>query len=178
MLSLYPGSVPSSLGELPSGEGATRATLRHMVDLVKEYKKDVGIGTLARQLIGGTLGATNTKDYSGYVRALQHFVRDNIRYVPDVEGVEMLQTPVRTLQIRTGDCDDKSVLLASLLASIGLATRFIALAFNNGPFSHVLTQVRLGTSWIPLETIIDGAEPGWFPDNPAPSAYMLAHVSR
>lgn len=132
---------------------------------VLEYKKDIGIVTLARQLIETVPGTANGKNYRDFVRALQHFVRDQIRYVPDVDGVETLQTPTRTLQIRTGDCDDKSTLLAALLASIGLATRFIALGFKGGPYSHVMVQVKLGTRWIPLETIVDEKEPGWFPDH-------------
>lgn len=166
MLSLYPAVVPATLQALPDGVEGIIATLNAMVRMTRTYKKDVGIITLARQLIDYAPGSANEKNYSDFVRILQHFVRDQIRYVRDPHnGPEMVQTPPRTLQIRTGDCDDKSVLLASLLASIGLPTRFTALGFNDGPLSHVLAEVRLGTSWIPLETILDGIEPGWFPPN-------------
>lgn len=163
-LSLVPASVPMTVQGLPEGEGAIRETLRQMVALVRQYKKDIGIITLARQIIDAAPGPANAKNYRDFVTLLQHFVRDRIRYVPDIHDTEMLQTPIRTLQIATGDCDDKATLLAALLASIGFATRFVALGFKNGPYTHVLAEVKLGTRWVPLETILDGKEPGWFPD--------------
>jgi transglutaminase-like putative cysteine protease len=163
VLSLVPGAVPAMLQGLPDGVDGIRATLKLMTNVAAKYKKDIGIVTLARQLIATAPGTANAKNNSDFVRLIQHFVRDQIRYVRDIRNTEMLQTPIRTLQIRTGDCDDKATLVSSLLESIGLQTRFVALAFNDGPYSHVLAEVRLGTSWIPLETIIDGVEPGWFP---------------
>lgn len=174
-LSLIPAAVPARLAGLPEGEAGIKATLRYMVAYVRTYKKDVGIITLARQLLDGAPGSANGKNFSDFVTLLQHFVRDKIRYVRDPHnGPEMVQTPIRTLDIRTGDCDDKATLLAALLASIGLATRFVAIGLNSGPLSHVLAEVRLGNAWVPLETILDDKEPGWFPDNV--TTYMVAHV--
>lgn len=155
--------VPNTLAGLPEGVAGVRATLAHMVRFARQYKKDVGVGTLARQLVERVPGSANAKNYAEFIRELHRFVRDQIRYVPDIRGVETLQTPVRTLQIRTGDCDDKATLLAALLASIGFATRFVALAYNDGPYSHVLTEVKLANRWIPLETIIDGMDAGVYP---------------
>lgn len=174
MFSLESAIVPATLQALPDGVDGIRATLKLMVKTTRQYKKDIGIVTLARQLIDSAPGTANEKNYIDFVTLLQRFVRDEIRYVRDIHGVEMLQTPTRTLQIRTGDCDDKSTLLASLLASIGLPTRFLALGFDSGPFTHVIAEVKLGTRWIPLETILDGKEPGWFPPNV--TTYMPAHV--
>jgi transglutaminase-like putative cysteine protease len=175
VLSLYPAVVPSTLQDLPDGVDGIVATLNAMVRMTRVYKKDVGIITLARQLIDQAPGSANAKNYSDFVCLLQHFVRDQIRYVRDPHnGPEMVQTPPRTLQIRTGDCDDKSVLLAALLASIGLPTRFTAVGFNDGPLSHVLPEVKLAAKWIPLETILDGVEPGWFP--PGVTSYCIRNV--
>lgn len=147
-----------------------RTTLRYMVGCARQYKKDVGIRTLAQQLCDHLA----SKDYSGEMRACQHFVRDQIRYIRDVDGVETLQTPPRTLDMRSGDCDDKATLLASLLGSIGFPTRFVAVGLNDQPYSHVLCEAQLGTRWIPCETIVPGIEPGWFPPNV--TSYMKAHV--
>lgn len=169
-LSLYPASVPSELSGLPEGVDGIRATLKQMVRLARLYKKDAGIMTLARQLCD----SLPEKDYAAEMTCLQHFVRDAIRYVRDIHDVEMLQTPIRTLEIRAGDCDDKSTLLAALLASMGFPTRFVAVGFKDGPYSHVLAEAQLGTKWIPLETIVAGREPGWFPDGV--TRQMVAHV--
>jgi len=135
-----------------------------MSALVRRYKTDTGIRLLAQQLTNGL----RSHDVSGEITTLQHFVRDRIRYVKDVDGVETLQTPVYTLQVGSGDCDDKSVLLATLLASIGYQPMFFAIGLNGAPFSHVLAGVMLGTRKIPLETIVAGREPGWMPPEANP----------
>lgn len=95
-----------------------------------------------------------SKDWLCEVRTLHAFVRDAIRYQLDVRDVETLRTPELVLRERAGDCDDKSVLLASLLEAIGHPTRFVALAFGAppAPFSHVYVETRVGDRWIALET--------------------------
>lgn len=91
-------------------------------------------------------------DRPAEVQVLFEFVRDRIRYVRDVRGVETLQAPERTLQLKQGDCDDKATLLVALLLTIGHPARFHAVGFTPGRFSHVYVETRLGGSWIPLET--------------------------
>lgn len=115
-----------------------------------------------RQLALSLIAGLPPKDLAGEVRALHAFVRDRIRYVRDVAGVETVQTPERTLQNAAGDCDDKSTLLAALLESIGFRTRFEAVGFVPGRWSHVLVQALVHGRWVPLETTLD-VQPGWRP---------------
>lgn len=177
-MSLYPAVAPSSLQGIPPGIDGTRATLKAMVRYARSGQKDVGVITLARNLLKSA--GIAEKDWRGEMTALQHFARDQIRYTRDPENAEMVQTPARTLDIQTGDCDDKATLLAALLGSVGFPTRFVAVGFRGGPYSHVLVEARLGTRWIPLETIIAGKEPGWFPGSdpgsPPVTRQMVAHV--
>lgn len=157
---------PSILQGLPSGDAGIRVTLDKMVALVNQYKTDAGIHELARRLVGGLPPQNSAAAGPLYVKRLQHFVRDNVQYVYDVDGVETLQTPPYTLQVGTGDCDDKATLLNTMLASIGYPTLFIAVStVPTKEFTHVLAGVKLGTREIPLETILPGKEPGWFPGN-------------
>ncbi len=100
------------------------------------------------------------------IERLWRFVRDQIRYVRDVHGVETVQTPERTLQIGQGDCDDKATLLAAMLESIGHPARYVALAFQPSNFSHVLVETKVGrgprATWIAMETT--ELKPfGWYP---------------
>lgn len=141
-----------------------------MVSIARAYKTDLNIRTLAVQLVQPCA----PKDRRAELATLQHFVRDQIRYVGDVDGVETLQTPIQTLKLSAGDCDDKATLLSSLAGAIGFPTRFCAIGVNGEPFSHVMCQAMLGQSWINCETIIPGAEIGWFP--PDATSHMLAHV--
>lgn len=136
------------LGALPSGPAGVRATLKIMKRWRDQYKTNPTIRNLALQLTTGL----PQKDHRGEIERVHAFVRDSIRYVRDVAGVETLQTPLKTLELRAGDCDDKSTLIATLLASIGYPTRFVAVGFAPGRFSHVFAEVRRGTAWIALET--------------------------
>lgn len=102
------------------------------------------------------------KDWFGEAKRIHQYVRDDIRYVKDIRGVETVQTPERTLINKAGDCDDKSVLASALLESIGHPTRLVAIAFHPGKFIHVFPEVRIRGQWIAVET----TEPkplGWKP---------------
>lgn len=92
------------------------------------------------------------KDFEGEARALFRFVRDDIRYVRDIRGVETLHRPQDMLKIQAGDCDDKATLLAALIEAIGGRTRFIAVAMVPGQFCHVWVQAWLNGRWVDLET--------------------------
>lgn len=102
------------------------------------------------------------KDWQAEMQAIFAFVRDRIRYVRDVAGVETVATPVKTLELGQGDCDDKTTLLAALLGTIGCETRFVALGFAPGHYSHVILEAQCNGEWVPL----DPTEPvgiGWRP---------------
>lgn len=109
------------------------------------------------------------KAYKAEIERLWAFVRNQIRYVRDVHGVETIQTPERTLDIGQGDCDDKATLLAAMLESIGHPARFVAMAFTSNNYSHVLTETKIGhgykAMWFPLETTEDKPF-GWYPSRP------------
>jgi transglutaminase-like putative cysteine protease len=160
-----------TLGMVPSGPAGISATLKAMVKLARDGRKDPGVRQLAADLVRGL----PQYDIRGEIRALHAFVRDHIRYTNDIRNVELLQTPRATLEMQVGDCDDKSSLLASLLESIGKQCRFVALGFNgSGNYSHVLVEAKIGKGWIPLETI-KPVEPGWYPSNV--TRRMIAYVS-
>lgn len=112
------------------------------------------------------------KDLEAEIQALYQFVRDRIRYVRDIRGVETLHTADRILENKQGDCDDKSILLASLLESLGFVTRLTAVGFSRPKklfgqpvatgYSHVLPEVLVKGAWIPLETT-EPVQAGWSP---------------
>ena len=54
-----------------------------------------------------------------YAKALYYFVENKIKYVSDPE-VQYVQLPSETLISGGGDCEDKAILLATLLEAIGL----------------------------------------------------------
>lgn len=78
-------------------------------------------------------------------------MRDSVRYVKDIRGVETLHTAERILEQRQGDCDDKTVLAASLLESIGHKTRLVAVGFGKRGYCHVYPEVLINGEWIAVE---------------------------
>ena len=152
-------SPPYLRGELPRGQAAARKTLRIMRHMVRECKTDLGLRNLAMSLVRDL----PQRDIAAQARVLHAWVRDRIRYIGDIDGVETLHTPRQIVVQGQGDCDDKSLLLATLLASIGQKTRFVALGY--GPaVSHVMVETRIGNNWVPLETT-ENVGAGWYPSN-------------
>jgi transglutaminase-like putative cysteine protease len=161
-------TITYTLQSLSNGPAGIRETLKIMSAWVRKYKASRDIRELALHLTSDL----SQKDYISEVRRLHLFVRNNIRYVKDIRGVETLQTPVQTLRIGAGDCDDKSTLVASLLEALGHPTRFTAVGFAKNTYSHVLVQTRIGEKWINVECT-ENVGLGWCP--PGIKAKMIQH---
>jgi len=78
-----------------------------------------------------------------------------------VEGVDLFQGGWRSLEFGGGDCDDHSVLTATLLALNGIPARFRITAPNkSADWSHILTVGGLPKTnpkkWVPLDTTLPG----------------------
>lgn len=168
-MNFYRFGSRTALAALPGGIEGIKTTMRLMRSLVQRWKRP-GMGI--RELAGELTDPLPQQDYAGEVRVLHAFVRDQIRYVGDVSELETLHTPRAILELGRGDCDDKSVLLATLLESINHKTRFVAGAFEPGMFSHVWVETLLGSSWYPLETT-KPVPAGWSP--PGVLERMVAH---
>lgn len=139
--------VDTFLVRIPGGEAGIRATLAVMGEIVREYKKEIDLIQFARNIIA----PVPPKHYAAEAAALFEFVRENVRYTQDVDGVEVVQTPENTIMLGHGDCDDMATLLATLLAAIGKKTRFVAGGFNGGPIEHVWTEVLIGDRWFAMD---------------------------
>lgn len=143
-----------TLHEIPTGNAGVRATLKAMGLFVNKYKKAPVIRDLALKIVRNA-GAGNEKSWSKQARAIQLYVQKEVAYRRDIRGVETVQSPVQTLKYGQGDCDDKSVLTASLLEAIGHPTRFAAVGKQKNHFCHVLAQTKIGGRWVSLETTED-----------------------
>lgn len=129
-----------------------------MASLVKQSKKNPFI----RQFVTSLVQPLQGKDWIAEISTCFEWIRNNIRYVQDIDGVETLQIPIATLQLQHGDCDDMCILLASFLATIGIRTRFVAVGFAPGAYEHVYVEILVPDTsyWLPA----DPTEPnplGW-----------------
>lgn len=160
---------PAVLGLVPSGAAGTRATLRIMANLVRRYRVSQKVRDVALRVVGHL----PNKRYLDELEALRQWVSRNVRYTRDVHGVETIHTPDAVLELMQGDCDDQATLLAALLESVGMRTRFVAVGVRSAQFIHVFAEAHLpGYGWVPAET----TEPvplGW---RPQMAAEMIEEV--
>lgn len=155
---------------LADGKTGVYQTLGTMRQLVKKYRVDPTI----RQAATSIIFLTPEKDEYSEAEALFCMVRDCIRYVRDICDVETLSTPMITLAGKLGDCDDQTVLLASLLESVGYPTRFVIAGYVTGnDYEHVYLQALVCNQWIAMDATEQNAM-GWEP--PDPTVYAVEAV--
>ena len=148
---------------IPKGYPGTMVTARHIVDLIKRGAKDFHVRQKAIDIFRHY--GIRPKDYEGEVSALFDWVKNNIRYTRDIYKVELLHSARRMLQLKAGDCDDLTILLASLLEATGHPVRLVLVGSNprkTDQFSHIYLEVQVRGIWIALDPSMD-KPPGWAP---------------
>lgn len=101
------------------------------------------------------------------VSAIFDWITRNFYFRNDMVDREMLQPPDQMLQTRSGDCDDFVILLASLLGSVGYATRAVTIKSNPediATFSHIYLEALVGGEWVPLDAARDNPAIGRSPE--------------
>lgn len=149
-------TLPATLTTISDGSAGTADTLVWMTRFAKAGRVNPFVSQVAREVL--IESGVNHKAFPEYVRAIGNFVRDRILYVRDPVRVERVQTPEATLKLKTGDCDDKATLVAGMLESIGIPTRFVAIGKTPlSGFSHVYVEAQVFAKggkpkWVAVET--------------------------
>ncbi len=105
-----------------------------------------------------------------YAKALFYYVRDNIQYVKDPER-EYVQIPEETM-LGAGDCEDKAILLDTLMKSIGIRSRVVLIpghAYNEIYLKGARSKYNQKDGWIALDPTCTGCEFGQLPPGDASS---------
>lgn len=125
-------------------------------DMVQQYKGHPVLMDWAGDLIRAC--DVQPRDPPGLARAVQRYAQDHIRFFR--EDPERFVSALRTLQWGFGDCDDKSIFIATVLNSFRIPTRlvFIRYAFRRTDgeikrVSHVYPEAQLGGRWVALESV-------------------------
>jgi len=145
------------------GDRAIRKTILHMRALVAGPE---GVGhpevrVAALEAVRGSVKNLNEIDY------VLDWVKKHIEFRG--ENAETLQSPVVTLQLGAGDCDDHSTLIAALLRSLGYNVQFKTVATSvSDPtqFSHVyaIVQDKRTAEWKALDSTVPRSFAGWEPE--------------
>jgi hypothetical protein len=138
---------------MPGGDRGTEFTIAKIRELVHQGMTDQLINRQAMAIVHAA--GVQPFDFAGEVRSIFDWVRRNIRFFKDIDGVETLRTAREILTIRGGDCDDiNAVLLPSLLLTIGHGVRLVTISSDPGAprtFSHVYCEVEMNGQWVPLD---------------------------
>lgn len=108
-----------------------------------------------------------SKDYLSEALAIYHYVVANSRYTRDPTTIELVKAPYRIIDAMLGgerpliDCDDMTVLIATLLLSLGHRVRIVTAAFEDQyykgerQYSHVFVQAYEPKSrtWYTLDPV-------------------------
>ena len=153
-LPMLSSGLPNALAAANSYRDAlltTHQTVQIANEIAQLRSKDAPIRALASQIIGNIDNAN--KDIPFRIAV---WIRDNVKYTQETPMVEILQGPYRTLGGKisvetpmgkfkfngtgTGDCDDLSILFATLCRSLGIEAFLIGVAKQDNPdnFFHAM----------------------------------------
>jgi len=127
------------------GKQGSIQTAAQMARLVREDTvKDEGLQRFAAQILmnAGLDSHANKRDV---IAAIFRYVKQ-LRYIHDPAGsFDSVQNARTTIAKGFGDCDDLSVLLATLLAQVGLTPRFVLARYKEktSGYDHVYVDVEL-----------------------------------
>ncbi len=144
-----------------------RGRVNEIKYLIQKHGKDPEIRKIAADILtkkvnrNGTLGwAIEQKDYIPELNAIFEWIRQNIRYQFDPINKDIIENPFTTLRLKLADCDGLTVLIGSLVQSMGypVAIKVIKQG-ETGRMYHVYPLVGLPPTnpkkWIAMDAIFD-----------------------
>jgi len=133
-----------------------------LIDEIWKGVQDPKIQQLASQILEEY--EVESRDWEGESRAVFEWVRSNIRYTRDPEGLELFRKPIRTVQLKIADCDDMSILICALLGTIGhtLLLRIIGVSSNEPEHIYPVDLLPPGNATYSIALDATRPEPmGW-----------------
>ena len=116
-----PNVIPE-LGDVLPADIEVEETHHNQISMMMVEGSDSVIKEVADKVV---VRACRQSNQICHAKALFYFVRDNFEYVSDPTAYEYVKIARQSLVSGGGDCDDASVLLASLLDAVGIKARFV-----------------------------------------------------
>lgn len=121
---------------------------------------DLGIEAVAKTILTNNNLDSNS-DPRDQLKAVFNFVVANVKYIQDLSGhIESLKDARATLRDGWGDCDDQTILNATLLGCLGFENVKIAMAKyakDEDTFAHVYCVCYVGDERYVLDTTLPTA---------------------
>jgi len=137
----YGRAMHTTLAAHPS-KLVQKPTLKDVIDGMRAFAHKGKGDMKVRDLVEQICSTLQQGDYASEVLACYYWVCQHVRYLRDPHGLEFVKEPARTLESRSGDCDDIAVLLAAMTMACGNRCRFVLVGFKSGGEpSHVYVEV-------------------------------------
>ena len=109
--------------------------------LIQEDINHPKVRILAQQITKGL----NTN--LGKARAIYNWIKQNIHYVRDPDGLDIYTRPSVLIDLGRGDCDDSATLYATLAGIVGVPTKLKIITQDQKVWSHVY-PISLNGKWL------------------------------
>lgn len=170
--------VPNNLKSTEKRVRNIQERVKWIVHMIQKSRADPVIRAIAVREVSRKCNGrwcVSERDYEGEVKAIFDWTRKNVRYIRDRIDADQFHHARRTIQFGGGDCDDASIVLASLLQAIGYPVKLRVIQTSTGPdwdHIYVLAGVPPGnpTKLISLDASVDKPA-GW-----KPPQYMIRRV--
>lgn len=114
-----------------------------------------------------TQSTVKSGDHAGELRVLFELVRDRIRYIRDPYERDVYQDAETTLKMKAGDCEDFTILLASLCQAVGYPIAIKFIATKGTTWDHVYSMGGLPpsnpTRWVAMDATLENGRLGLEP---------------
>lgn len=157
-------TMKSEVNNVPNGFHGNIATVKMMIKVARERSGSNIVRQLAIKILNDAQTASH--NHLDEAVAIGKWVRDNMAYMKDPDGIELLQDPLLMIEKAEkgearGDCDDMSLLIATLLLAVGVRPYFRCVRWKEkkGNFNHIYVMVyeknyKQTPHWIALDAII------------------------
>ena len=144
------------------GEKGSLDTVTLMKKIAREESQKIFVRDFAIAILN--LFKTESHNHLDEAIAIATYIQKKVRYVKDIDNVEMLTQPSIFIKALIegknvyGDCDDMSLLLATLLLSIGIKPMFKIVRWREeeGNFNHIYVVVEEANyKQKPVQTALD-----------------------
>lgn len=167
------GNLPQvQSSEIADGFAGNKQTLSKMIELAKARRGNPMVRRLAENILDHY--QVGSHDYQREVIAIGDFVKQKVRYTKDPAGIEYVQDPLLMIENMSklgyvaGDCDDMSLLVATLLLSVGHEPYFKVVKYspNSSSWNHIYVYVNArntygDTKWISVDAIAKNKKIGY-----------------
>ena len=141
--------------QIAEKDRGTAQTLLIMSRIVNESLLDPYVNEYTKKVVQ----YANPRNNLEMAQMINDFLNEHFMFFRDPSGVELLRTPRYMLEkidkqfYYQADCDDFSILAASLAKSAGMPATFVVLGFpqSQGEYAHVFTISKINDKWYPYD---------------------------